>query len=68
MWFGKIDEFACQRSKVTPNNIKNLTAEKRIVEFFLIFHKNFLPYLVLGDSGGHNVPGVGRPARDYFML
>ena len=37
MWYGKIDEFACQRSKVTPDNLKNLITEKRILEFFFYF-------------------------------
>ena len=43
MWFGKIDEFACQKSMVTPDNIKNLISEKRILEFLFFFTKHLLP-------------------------
>ena len=39
MWFSKIDEFTCQGSKVTPENIKILTTEKGRFNFFT---KNFL--------------------------
>ena len=37
MWFGKIDELACQRSKVTANNIKSLITEKGSLNFFYIY-------------------------------
>ena len=43
MWFSKIDEFTCQGSKVTPENIKILITEKRMLQFFFFFFtKNFL--------------------------
>ena len=42
MWLSKIDEFAWQGSKVTPNNLKNSIIEKGISKFFLFYTKNFL--------------------------
>ena len=42
MWLSKIDEFARQGSKVTPDNLKNSIIEKSISNFFLFYTKNFL--------------------------
>ena len=42
MWMSKIDEFAWQGSKVTPDNLKNSIIEKGHLEFFFILHKKFL--------------------------
>ena len=41
--FSRIDDFACQGSKVTPNKIKNQITEKGMRDFFFFFStKNFL--------------------------
>ena len=37
MWFSKIDEFTCQGSKVTSENIKILITEKGMLQFFFFF-------------------------------
>ena len=42
MWLSKIDEFTCQGSKVTPENIKILITEKGCFNFFSFFTQNFL--------------------------
>ena len=52
VWFSKIDEFACQGSKVAPNNIQNLNTKKRILEFFFSFEKHFLSDLLNFDKIG----------------
>ena len=42
MWLSKIDEFAWQGLKVTPDNLKNSIIEKGVSNFFLFYTKNFL--------------------------
>ena len=39
MWLSKIDEFARQGSKVTPDNLKNSSIEKGISNFFYFAQK-----------------------------
>ena len=46
IWLSKIDEFAWQGSKVTPDNLKNSIIEKRLFEFFLFYTKSFLTDLL----------------------
>ena len=42
MWFGKIDEFASQRAKVTADNLRNLITKKN----FEFRTKHFLPNIL----------------------
>ena len=47
MWFNKIDEFTCLRSKATPHNNKNFITEKgclnlkKFIMSFLLYLLNF---------------------------
>ena len=60
MWFSKIDEFACWRSKVTPDNMKSLIAEKRMIEFLFIFSQKFscLTFSTLKKFGSETAMGL----------